>query len=143
MVFSLFLPWRKIGWHWGFGAAGFGMAFGVIQFVRSRGLLGSAGAAPNSIDEAKRSKLVLRTKISLVVMVAVILSGLFGIYTVDARAFAESFYYFLCFVAGTYFLYLYFFAGLSSAEKRTLCCCHCFLLVLRHSGLALINPQAL
>jgi len=111
---------EKIGWHWGFGAAGFGMAFGVIQFVRSRGLLGSAGAAPNSIDESKRSKLVLRTKISLVLMVAVILSGLFGIYTVDARAFAESFYYFLCFVAGTYFLYLYFFAGLSSVEKKNL-----------------------
>ena len=111
---------EKIGWHWGFGAAGFGMAFGVIQFIRSRNLLGSAGAEPNALDEAKRSKLVFRTKISLVLMVLVILGGLFGIYTVDARAFAEGFYYFLCFVAGTYFLYLYFFAGLNSSEKKNL-----------------------
>jgi len=111
---------EKIGWHWGFGAAGFGMAFGVIQFVRSRGLLGSAGAEPNSLDGAKRSKLILRTKISLALMVVVILGGLFGIYTVDARAFAEGFYYFLCFVAGTYFLYLYFFAGLNNTEKKNL-----------------------
>ena len=111
---------EKIGWHWGFGAAGFGMAFGVIQFIRSRNLLGSAGAEPNALDEIKRSKLVFRTKISLVLMVLVILVGLFGIYTVDARAFAEGFYYFLCFVAGTYFLYLYFFAGLNGSEKKNL-----------------------
>ena len=111
---------EKIGWHWGFGAAGFGMAFGVIQFIRSRNLLGSAGAEPNALDEVKRSKLVFRTKISLVLMVLVILGGLFCIYTVDARAFAEGFYYFLCFVAGTYFLYLYFFAGLNSSEKKNL-----------------------
>ena len=111
---------EKIGWHWGFGAAGFGMAFGVIQFIRSRDLLGSAGAEPNALDEIKRSKLVFRTKISLVLMVLVILGGLFGIYTVDARAFAEGFYYFLCFVAGTYFLYLYFFAGLNGSEKKNL-----------------------
>jgi len=111
---------EKIGWHWGFGAAGFGMAFGVIQFVRSRGLLGSAGLVPNPLGEGKRSKLVFRTKISLVLMMTVILGGLFGLYTIDARAFAEGFYYFLCFVAGTYFLYLYFFAGLNSAEKKNL-----------------------
>ena len=41
-------------------------------------------------------------------------------FTVDARLFAESFYYFLCFVAGTYFLYLYFLAGLNSNEKKNL-----------------------
>ena len=111
---------EKIGWHWGFGAAGFGMTFGVIQFIRSRSLLGSSGLAPNPLGEGKRSKLVFRTKISLVLMMTVILGGLFGLYTIDARAFAEGFYYFLCFVAGTYFLYLYFFAGLSNAEKKNL-----------------------
>jgi POT family proton-dependent oligopeptide transporter len=111
---------EKIGWHWGFGAAGFGMTFGVIQFVRSRSLLGSAGLVPNPLGEGKRSKLVFRTKISLVLMMTIILGGLFGLYTIDARAFAEGFYYFLCFVAGTYFLYLYFFADLNSAEKKNL-----------------------
>ena len=111
---------EKIGWHWGFGAAGIGMTFGVIQFIKSKNLLGSAGAAPNPIEESRRSKLVAWTKASLVVMVAVIVGGLLGLYTVDARLFAEGFYYFLCFVAGTYFLYLYFFAGLNSAERKNL-----------------------
>ena len=64
--------------------------------------------------------MVTWTKVSLVVMFVVILSGLFGLFTVDARFFAESFYYFLCFVAGTYFLYLYFLAGLNSNEKKNL-----------------------
>ena len=111
---------EKIGWHWGFGAAGIGMTFGVIQFIKSKSLLGSAGAEPNSIEESRRSKLITWTKVSLVVMFAVIVGGLLGLFTVDARLFAEGFYYFLCFVAGTYFLYLYFFAGLNSGERKNL-----------------------
>ena len=111
---------EKIGWHWGFGAAGIGMTFGVIQFIKSKDLLGAAGAEPNPVEESRRSKMVTWTKVSLVVMFAVILSGLFGLFTVDSRLFAESFYYFLCFVAGTYFLYLYFLAGLNSNEKKNL-----------------------
>ena len=30
---------EKLGWHWGFGAAGFGMAFGAYQFIKYRHLL--------------------------------------------------------------------------------------------------------
>ena len=38
---------EKIGWHWGFGAAGIGMFFGVLQYFYFRRLLGSAGEKPN------------------------------------------------------------------------------------------------
>ena len=34
---------ERIGWHWGFGAAGIGMLFGVIQFIYFRSQLGTAG----------------------------------------------------------------------------------------------------
>ena len=34
---------EKIGWHWGFGAAGIGMLAGVIQFIYFKKFLGSAG----------------------------------------------------------------------------------------------------
>ena len=34
---------QKVGWHWGFGAAGVGMTFGVIQFVLGKARLGEAG----------------------------------------------------------------------------------------------------
>ena len=110
---------ERIGWHWGFGAAGIGMTFGVIQFIKTRHLLGAAGAEPNPMDDTRRSQLVLWSKISLVLTSVVIISGLMGLYTVNARAFAEGFYYFLSFVAGTYFLYLYFLAGLNAEEKKS------------------------
>ena len=34
---------QKIGWHWGFGAAGVGMTLGVFQYVLGAGRLGRAG----------------------------------------------------------------------------------------------------
>ena len=45
---------EKIGWHWGFGAAGIGMLFGVYQYVRYQGLLGDAGAQPNPMSDEAR-----------------------------------------------------------------------------------------
>ena len=111
---------EKIGWHWGFGAAGIGMSFGVLQFIYSKKLLGVAGINPNPMEDRRRAKLVLGTKISLGVMFVVIASGLLGFYSIEPRSFAENFSYFLTVVAGLYFLYLFFFAGLTSAEKRNL-----------------------
>ena len=67
---------ERIGWHWGFGAAGIGMTFGVIQFIKTRHLLGAAGAEPNPMDDTRRSQLVLWSKISLVLTSVVIISGL-------------------------------------------------------------------
>ena len=111
---------EKIGWHYGFGAAGIGMAFGVYQYIQFRHLLGSAGELPNDMDESKRAGYIKWTKLSLVLMFAVIGCGLLGLITIEPRVFAENFAYFLTIVAGAYFLYLYSFAGLSASEKKNL-----------------------
>ena len=111
---------EKIGWHYGFGAAGIGMAFGVYQFINYRHLLGDAGMNPNEMLDSKRVKLISWTKRSLVLMFLVIGLGLFGMITIDPRVFAENFAYFLTIVAGAYFIYLYGFAGLNSNEKKNL-----------------------
>ena len=38
---------EKVGWHWGFGAAGVGMLIGLITFaIRSRTTLGTIGLEP-------------------------------------------------------------------------------------------------
>ena len=111
---------EKIGWHWGFGAAGIGMTFGVIQFIKSRHLLGDAGAAPNDMDDAKRAKLINYSRATLIGMFFVIVAGLFGFFTIDPRYFAEQFAYFLTIVAGLYFLYLFIFAGLNATQRRNL-----------------------
>ena len=99
---------EKIGWHWGFGAAGIGMAFGVIQFLRSKDLLGDAGMHPNEMSVEKRSKLSKYMYASLVGMFVIIGAGLMGLITIDPRVFAENFAYFLTIVAGVYFVYLFF-----------------------------------
>ena len=111
---------EKIGWHYGFGAAGVGMTFGVYQFIKYRHLLGSAGAEPNDMPDEKRSNLVKWTKLSLVLMFIVIGMGLLGLISVEPRAFAENFAYFLTGVAGLYFIYLFAFAGLNSDERKNL-----------------------
>ncbi len=97
-----------------------GMSFGVLQFIYSKKLLGSAGMNPNPMEDHKRAKLALGAKISLGVMFVVIVSGLLGFYSIEPRVFAENFSYFLTIVAGVYFLYLFLFAGLNSIEKRNL-----------------------
>jgi POT family proton-dependent oligopeptide transporter len=43
---------QKVGWHWGFGAAGVGMTFGLVQYALGQRRLGQAGLnferAPNA-----------------------------------------------------------------------------------------------
>ena len=111
---------EKIGWHWGFGAAGIGMAFGVIQFIKHRNLLGDAGMHPNEMSDEKRKKYTNYLKVSLIGMFLVIGAGLLGFFTIDPRFFAEQFAYFLTIIAGLYFVYLFLFAGLNATERKNL-----------------------
>ena len=111
---------EKIGWHWGFGAAGIGMTFGVIQYIKHRHLLGDAGMHPNEMPDEKRKKFTNYLKVSLVAMFLVIGAGLFGFIVIDPRFFAEQFAYFLTIVAGLYFIYLFVFAGLNASERKNL-----------------------
>ena len=111
---------EKIGWHWGFGAAGIGMTFGVIQYIKHRHLLGDAGMHPNEMSDNKRKKLTNYLKVSLVGMFMVIGAGLLGFFTIDPRFFAEQFAYFLTIIAGLYFIYLFLFAGLNATERKNL-----------------------
>lgn len=109
---------EKIGWHWGFGAAGVGMLLGVIQYARTRHALGDAGLEPNAMPEQRR-RLLSRGAI-LVGAGAAVLVALFGtgVIGVKASVFAENFAYFLTTIAGLYFVYLYAFAGLNAAERK-------------------------
>ena len=111
---------EKIGWHWGFGAAGIGMTFGVIQYIKHRHLLGDAGMHPNEMSDDKRKKLTNYLKVSLMGMFMVIGAGLLGFFTIDPRFFAEQFAYFLTIIAGLYFVYLFIFAGLNAVERKNL-----------------------
>ena len=122
---------EKIGWHWGFGAAGVGMFFGVLQYINFKHLLGEAGNKPNDMPQAQRDSYIKWSKITAGLMVIVIALGLLGIITVEPRAFAENFAYFLTAVAAVYFVYLFLFAGLTATEKKNV-----FLLLILFIGAA-------
>ena len=74
---------ERIGWHWGFGAAGIGMLVGVIQFVYFRSQLGTAGLNPNEMAEGRRSTLRLWTIITVLFFAAVVISGVLGLWSID------------------------------------------------------------
>jgi POT family proton-dependent oligopeptide transporter len=65
---------EKVGWHWGFAAAGVGMLFGLINFaMRSGPTLGDLGSAParhpDPVVQARQERTI---KLSLAVGLAVL-----------------------------------------------------------------------
>jgi POT family proton-dependent oligopeptide transporter len=50
---------EKVGWHWGFAAAGVGMTVGLAQFLAGRERFGDAGRAPTRSDSPGRFWLIL------------------------------------------------------------------------------------
>ena len=54
---------QKVGWHWGFGAAGVGMTFGLVQYVLGRHRLGRAGLLAEPATHAGRQWALILTAI--------------------------------------------------------------------------------
>jgi POT family proton-dependent oligopeptide transporter len=74
---------EKIGWHWGFGAAGVGMLLGLITFLAlSRRMLGQVGLRPDK-TEAERSEAWRRVGL-YAVAVAVAVAVFYGLKQVPA-----------------------------------------------------------
>ena len=109
---------ERIGWHWGFGAAGIGMLFGVLQFIFFKDNLGEAGLYPNSMSQERRQSLKFWTISTILFFLVIALTGMLGIWNVDPVFFAERFRDFLVVISFVYFGYLFFFAGLTSNEKK-------------------------
>ncbi len=109
---------EKVGWHIGFGAAGIGMLFGVIQFILFRHHLGDAGKYPNKINAQTRRNYIRGLGLVIFIVASIIISGMAGFWSVDPVYFAERFRDFLVIISVIYFIYLLFFAGLTKDEKR-------------------------
>jgi POT family proton-dependent oligopeptide transporter len=76
---------QRIGWHWGFGAAGVGMTLGLVQYVLGGKRLGSAGLLQESPKHA--GKLWLTVIVSVVAIgAALILSGQYRDYLIAGSA---------------------------------------------------------
>jgi POT family proton-dependent oligopeptide transporter len=116
---------EKIGWHYGFGAAGVGMLVGLLwywyQGSKTLGTLGNEppSANPNPELRAKEERTIKSGLWAfIVVLVAVAVSSSLGLIQLDALALAESMSYVMTAIAIAYFSYLFFFGGLNVDELK-------------------------
>jgi POT family proton-dependent oligopeptide transporter len=113
---SLLIPLcaHRFGWRSGFILPAFGMAFGVLQFLKTRGYLGGAGLAPS--PERRGSWLPVLALVAAFGIVALLaLTGTVRIDPVQVAHFATAAYALLGF---GFLAYLIFFAGLSHEERN-------------------------
>ena len=76
---------EKVGWHWGFGAAGVGMTFGVIQYILTRKSLGEAGLKPNLEVNEDASRYKSFFYIAMTLLVLIIGTNFLGFWSIDAQ----------------------------------------------------------
>ncbi|WP_157359748.1 peptide MFS transporter [Algoriphagus mannitolivorans] len=107
--------------HLGFGLAGLGMVFGLIQYKLTGGSLEGYGEAPLVTSQVEiQSQKKLRTNTTIVgVIVALIVGVLFtGIIPIDASAIAGASGTVIAIVAFGYLGYVIAFGGLKKSDKN-------------------------
>jgi proton-dependent oligopeptide transporter, POT family len=109
---------ERVGWHWGFGAAGVGMLAGLVTFrLRAGPTLGARGATPTGTDEGRRrARAITLAGIALAALFAAL--AMIGVIRVDALSVAGAMRDLILVMALLYFTYLFFFAGLDGDERR-------------------------
>ena len=115
---------EKVGWHWGFGAAGVGMLLGLFSYWLFAGrTLGNVGMEPSrnpdpAIQRRQESRVKLTVVAGLAVIALVVALAATGAVTINAQAIARSMTYVLVGIAVVYFAYLFAFSDLTGDEKK-------------------------
>jgi POT family proton-dependent oligopeptide transporter len=110
---------EKLNWHYGFTAAGLGMALGLVQFRLTRHHLGAAGAPPADRGAAtRRDWTLLWTALGVGAVVTVLAFA--GILKLNPVWLAQNTTVVLVGLAAAYFLWAFLFAGLTATEKGRL-----------------------
>jgi POT family proton-dependent oligopeptide transporter len=115
---------EKVGWHFGFAAAGVGMILGLITFmILAKPTLGDIGMRPTRLadpvaqaKQEQRAKLWLGIGLGLLGLVVVLAAT--GTIPLNAQKIGQSMTYVLVGTAAVYFLYLFIAGGLNGDEKR-------------------------
>jgi proton-dependent oligopeptide transporter, POT family len=115
---------EKVGWHWGFGAAGVGMLLGLITYaIRAPRTLGPLGTDitrhPDPVVQARqvgRAKLLLGAGLAILAIVVVL--GATGIMPLDPQWIARNMTIVLVGLAVLYFAYIFSAGGLDGNEKK-------------------------
>jgi POT family proton-dependent oligopeptide transporter len=107
--------------HLGFGLAGLGMIFGLIQYKLTGSSLDGFGEVPVAQSTAEQqAQKKLKSITSLIGLVGLVVIGVLfsGIVTIDAAAIAKSSGVVIALVAAGYLGYVIAFGGLSKADKN-------------------------
>lgn len=107
--------------HLGFGLAGLGMVFGLIQYKLSGAILDGYGEPPLiTSDIERKSQKKLKSIVSVVVFILIALVGilLMGVIPVNASAIASASGTVIALVAFGYLGYVIVFGGLTKADKN-------------------------
>ena len=111
---------EKVGWHWGFGAAGVGMTFGVLQYIFTRKDLGNAGKESKLSENEDQTRYLTIFKWTSAVLGLIVITGFFGFWTIEPALLNQLLVNLIFIVALAYFVYLFFFAGLNQTEKNNI-----------------------
>jgi POT family proton-dependent oligopeptide transporter len=112
-----------VDWHLGFGAAGVGMVFGLIQYSLGGRHLGTAGQlrpevqAPAARSAARRALLLALEGVTGLVLVAGTLQAM-GVIRLSLVGFVDWTGLFIVSLAAFYLLYVVVFGGLTTIEKK-------------------------
>ena len=110
---------ENIGWHYGFGAAGIGMVFGLIQFIFTKKYLGDVGLYPSikiTGDQKKRDQIIITIFLASIFIISV--SGIFGLWSFDPLPIANLMTLIITLISIGYFAYLFIFGNLDTLERK-------------------------
>ena len=115
---------EKLGWHFGFGAAGVGMLIGLTVFATRAGkTLGDIGMHPTrhpdpAVQARKENQVKLALGVGIGILALVIVLAATGIITLNAQAIGQSMTYVLVGLAVLFFAYVFGAGGLDGDEKK-------------------------
>ncbi|MGD9842908.1 MAG: peptide MFS transporter [Steroidobacteraceae bacterium] len=112
---------ERVGWHYGFAAAGFFMVLGLIQYRVTGHYLGNAGLPlVNTAESALRQRRYdwRIVKIAMAALFAALLMMTVGGLRVDPLLLAQSAGVLIVAVSLAYFAYVLLWGGLNSEERK-------------------------
>ncbi len=115
---------ERYGFHWGFGAAGVGMAFGLIWFaVRSRTTLGNIGIERTrdpdpTIQTGIENRVKMVIGIGLAIIALVLILTATGVIVLDPQVVGGYMIYALVGLAVAFFGYMFIAGKLNSDERK-------------------------
>jgi POT family proton-dependent oligopeptide transporter len=109
---------ERVGWHWGFGAAGVGMLIGLITYrMRGDETLGPIGMEPSAPpEERQRVRAIALALVGVIFLVVLLVMA--GVVHINAVAVAQRMTVIMLSMALLYFAYLFVLAGLTADEKK-------------------------